>query len=97
MRLFGLEIRRAGDPNAPETAPQVRQRLHRLEIALSELEEHHSALAAAHAKLRNQFHGQKGGRPVAEPAQDNPLASIPVGDKAALRLAVGIRPVNRGA
>jgi hypothetical protein len=54
---------------------------------LLDLDARHGALQANHVKLRNQFHGQKGGRPVT-PEGDSAapqLALVPVGDKDALR------------
>lgn len=93
MRLLGLEIRRAVRSNDPENTLPLRQRVQRLEITLSELQELHSALSAAHAKLRNQFHGSKGGRPPSSTSDTvSSLVDIPHGDKASLRLALGLRP-----
>lgn len=66
------------------------QRLHRLEMALAQYAEHFAALQGAHVKLRNQFHGMKGGRPTA-----SSVSEIPHGDKAALRRALGVVPGAR--
>lgn len=89
MRLGPLHIsvRRASEV-AQET-PSVLQRLHRLEMALTQFSESHAQLQGAHMKLRNQFHGQSGGRPRrVEPGQDE----VPFGDKAALRRKLGVVP-----
>jgi len=64
------------------------ERVHRLEIALAQFSEQFAQLAGAHMKLRNQFHGSKGGRPV----QGSDLGEIPRGDKAALRRKLGVVP-----
>lgn len=90
MRIWGLEIRRRSDLTDDSDTPALRKRVQRLEIALTELEEAHAALAGAHMKLRNQFHGSKGGRPRGD---DSTPDAIPHGDKDALRRAAGIRPV----
>lgn len=90
MRILGLDIRRVRNVVDKEDTAPLRQRVQRLEIDLQELQEQFSALQGAHAKLRNQFHGSKGGRPP-EDAKGS-LDAIPHGDKAALRLAAGVRP-----
>jgi len=82
-----ISIRRASEV-AQET-PALHQRVHRLEIALSEFSEAFAALHGAHQKLRNQFHGSKGGRPA---ATGGDLSEIPHGDKAALRRKLGVVP-----
>lgn len=88
MRLGPLQIsvRRASEV-AQET-PALHERVHRLEIALHQFGEAFAALQGAHMKLRNQFHGAKGGRPAAP----GDVSSIPHGDKAALRRALGVVP-----
>jgi len=91
MRLLGLEIRRAGDPREAQDTESLRKRVQRLEIAFEELAEAHAGLHGAHVKLRNQFHGSKGGRPADAPAR---VDAIPVGDKVALRALAGIGPVR---
>lgn len=90
MRLGPLQIsvRRASEV-AQET-PSVLQRLHRLEMALHQYGEAFAALQGAHMKLRNQFHGAKGGRPAA--SSGGSISEIPHGDKAALRRALGVVP-----
>lgn len=94
MRLgpLHISIRRASEV-AQET-PTVLQRLHRLEIALGQFSESFAQLQGAHMKLRNQFHGSKGGRPAA-PGAPLPLDQVPRGDKAALRRALGVVPGTR--
>lgn len=89
VRLFGLQfsVRRVSE--ARQETPTLLQRVQRLEIAHNQLAEHFAALQGAHMKLRNQFHGAKGGRP---PGERTPLAEIPHGDKAALRRALGVVP-----
>lgn len=91
MRFMGLDIRRSLSPEQLAEEEPLRKRLHRLEIAFQEIVEHHNTLAGNHAKLRNQFHGAKGGRPP-DAERQSPLAAIPHGDKAALRRAMGVVP-----
>lgn len=93
MRLGPLTISVRRSSEIAQETPTLHQRVHRLEIALQEFSESHAALAGAHMKLRNQFHGSKGGRPVAERETD--LNRIPHGDKAALRKALGVVPGSR--
>ena len=90
MRLgpLTISVRRASE-TAQET-PNLHQRVHRLEMALHQYGEAFAALQGAHMKLRNQFHGAKGGRPPASGGGD--MAQIPHGDKAALRRALGVVP-----
>lgn len=90
MRLGPLiiSLRRASEV-AQET-PTLHQRVHRLEMALTQYSEAFAQLQGAHMKLRNQFHGAKGGRPVS--SSETPIAEIPHGDKAALRRALGVVP-----
>lgn len=93
MRIGPLifSVRRASEA-LPEP-PTLTQRVQRLEIAVLALDEKHEALAGHHMKLRNQFHGSKGGRPsAASQGGQIPLAEIPHGDKAALRRALGVVP-----
>jgi hypothetical protein len=92
MRLFGIDIsvRKAADVR--QETPALAQRVHRLEIALTQYAEAFATLQGAHVKLRNQFHGAKGGRPVA-----SDVNQVPFGDKAALRRALGVVPGSRFA
>lgn len=92
MRFLGLDIRRSLSPEQEAEEVPLRKRLHRLEIAFGELVEHHNALQAAHMKLRNQFNGWKGGRPRGDDDDKPALDRIPIGDKAALRRALGVVP-----
>jgi len=92
MRLFGLDIRLNRASETSEDSRTTRQRVHRLEMQLEELVEQIEALKGSHAKLRNQFNGAKGGRPAESERAERSIDKIPVGDKAALRNAVGIRP-----
>lgn len=94
MRIMGLDIRLARRVDDARKEEPLRARVQRLEIALAELVEHHNALAGAHGKLRNQFHGAKGGRPASQSPQ-LPLDAVPHGDKAALRRVMGIVPGSR--
>ncbi len=89
MRLGPLHIsfRRASEV-AQET-PTLHQRVHRLEMALHQYGEAFAALQGAHMKLRNQYHGSKGGRPV---GSADSVADVPRGDKAGLRRALGVVP-----
>ncbi len=89
MRLGPLHISVRRAREVAQETPTVLQRLHRLEMAHGQLVEHFSALSGAHQKLRNQFHGSKGGRPPAEPGS---VSEIPRGDKEALRRALGVVP-----
>jgi len=91
MRILGLDIRRALSPEQEQEEAPLRKRVHRLEMALTELVEKHNTLAGNHLKLRNQFNGAKGGRPAASEKPET-LSSIPHGDKAALRRALGVVP-----
>jgi len=90
MRLGPLHIsvRRASE--AAQETPTLHQRVHRLEMALAEFSEAFTALQGAHMKLRNQFHGAKGGRPVS--SSETSIADVRFGDKAALRKALGVVP-----
>lgn len=92
MRFLGLDISRSKPPQTPAEEPKLRDRVQRLEIALTELEEQHAALAGAHAKLRNHYHGSRGGAPGQGKLALASSDGIPVGDKAALRLYAGIKP-----
>lgn len=89
MRLGPLHIsvRRASEVS--QETPNLHQRVHRLETALLQFSEALATLQGHHVKLRNQFHGSKGGRPPGQPAS---VAEIPHGDKAALRRALGVVP-----
>lgn len=99
MRLFGLDIRLKSEVEKDVDAPSTRARVQRLEIAFGELVEHFSKLQAAHAKLRNQYHGSQGGRPSVRSSTqgDLPLDAVPLGDKAGLRRALGVVPSSRFA
>jgi len=90
MRLGPLTISIRKSSEAVQETPNLHQRVHRLEIALAQFSEAFATLQGAHMKLRNQFHGGKGGRP----PQQTPSAvgDIPHGDKAALRRALGVVP-----
>jgi len=90
MRLGPLHVsfRRASEV-AQET-PTLHQRVHRLEMALLQHLERFAALEGAHMKLRNQFHGAKGGRPVSNSETD--VSAVPRGNKEALRRALGVVP-----
>lgn len=87
MKLFGLDISKARSKETPADLQALSMRIQRLEMAFNQFVEHFTALQGAHAKLRNQFHGAKGGRPAhAEPSGN--VSSIPFGDKRALRAAL---------
>lgn len=88
MRLGPLHISLRRASEVAQETPNLHERVHRLEIALHQFSESFAALQGAHLKLRNQFHGAKGGRPAAS----GDVSSIPHGDKAALRRALGIVP-----
>lgn len=90
MRLFGIDISVRRSTEAAQETPALRQRVQRLEMAMNEFSEAFAALQGAHMKLRNQFHGQKGGRPVSN--GETGASSVPFGDKAALRRALGVVP-----
>jgi len=68
--------KRASEPVAAPSEWDVE--LKRLVIAVRGLQDELSQLQGHHLKLRKQFDGSKGGRPVTDDAP-------PVGDKAALR------------
>ncbi len=87
MRLGPLDISIRKTSETRQETPTLHQRVHRLEIALHEFSEAFATLQGHHMKLRNQFHGAKGGRPVTNNVQE-----IPHGDKAALRRALGVVP-----
>lgn len=91
MRIFGLDIQRTGELRGADLRRELRERVHRLEIAHSELVEHFNALQGAHAKLRGIVHGDRSARPASQ-ARQLPLDQIPHGDKAALRRALNIVP-----
>lgn len=87
MRIGPLTISFRRTSEVVQETPTLHQRVHRLEIALHEFSEAFATLQGAHMKLRNQFHGQKGGRP-----PSGNVSEIPHGDKAALRRALGVVP-----
>lgn len=95
MRLFGIDISRSKPLQTPPEEPKLRERVQRLEIALSDLEEQHAALAGAHAKLRNHYHGSRGGSPGQGKLNLATSDGIPVGDKVALRAYAGITPGSK--
>lgn len=64
------------------------QRIHRLEIANSQLKERCDLLEGQLETLRARWKGDRGGRPRKDGPPD--LESIPQGDKASLRRALGI-------
>jgi len=64
--------------------------LHRLEIQHRQLRDHFVLLDAQQEKLAGRLDGRRGGRPRAQPGAD--LETIPRGDKAALRAALGVVP-----
>jgi len=90
MRLGPLTISLRKSSEVAQETPNLHQRVHRLEMALLQFGERFDALQGAHMKLRNQFHGSKGGRPVSN--SETPISQIPRGDKAALRRALGVVP-----
>ena len=90
MRLFGIDISVRKASEVSQETPSLHQRVHRLEMALGQYSEAFAALQGAHMKLRNQFHGAKGGRPVSE--RETGTANVPRGDKEALRRALGVVP-----
>jgi len=92
MRLGPLTFTVRRTKEVSQETPTLHQRVHRLEIALLQHLEAFATLQAAHVKLRNQFHGAKGGRPPGEPVS---IREIPHGDKAALRRALGVVPGAR--
>lgn len=96
MRIGPLQITLRRAPETAQDEPALRQRVHRLEIALAELVDQVSTLQGQHLKLRKQFDGSKGGRP--RSGSQNEVLSldeIPHGDKAALRRALGVVPGQR--
>lgn len=94
MRILGLHVSIRRASQVAQETPTLRQRVQRLEIALTEFSEAFTQLSGAHAKLRNQFHGSRGGRPREDDAPTG-LNAVPVGDKAALRRALGVVPGAR--
>jgi hypothetical protein len=94
MRIFGLDIQRAGDLRGAEVAASTRERLHRLEIAHSEMVDHFNKLQARVAKVTGKVYGDTGGRPASHQGT-LPLDRVPHGDKAALRRALGVVPGSR--
>lgn len=85
-----LAFFRSPVPTDTQDLALVQARVQRLEIAQRELQETVVQLIGHHNKLRNQFHGEKGGRPSQSRAAS--LDDIPRGDKAALRKALGVVP-----
>jgi hypothetical protein len=67
--------------------------MHRLEIDQRKLRDHFVLLDAQQEKLAGRLDGRRGGRPRAD--QPRSLDEIPLGDKAALRAALGVVPGNR--
>jgi hypothetical protein len=70
----------------------VEDAVHTLNKRMVELEELHSALSGAHAKLRNKFYGELSG--LASQNRKPGIDNIPHGDKAALRRALGVVPAG---
>jgi len=83
MRIFGLDISRKIVPAAAVDHSELELEVKRLVIAVRGLQDELSQLQGHHLKLRKQFDGSKGGRPVNGSGDD--VDSVPVGDKAALR------------
>lgn len=73
-------------------AEEAEERLHRLEIAHQQLKERFDLLEEQSERLRGRLDGARGGRPPKQAAPSNDLSSIPVGDKVALRRALGVAP-----
>jgi hypothetical protein len=72
-------------------ADALRKRVLRLETDLKDLSDLHNALDSRHQKLSGQFHGARGGRGHRSEANGDGVSAIPLGDKDALRAAVGLR------
>lgn len=85
MKMLGLDISRVSKRETEPEEPQLRARVQRLEIDLAELAERLVTLEGHFNKLRGIVHGDRGAK-VAKPG----LQSIPFGDKAALRAALGV-------
>jgi hypothetical protein len=77
-----------------EFIQELDQKCRRLEIETRSLRDELSQLQGHHLKLRKQFDGSKGGRPIED------IQRVPFGDKAALRRALGVAhaaPASREA
>lgn len=61
------------------------ERIHRLEIAHRTYTERLEVLESSQDRLWAKWKGDRGGRPRGVSADPDPLAAIPIGDKAALR------------
>jgi len=86
--MFGL-IRVKRIRGLLEQNVEMLERIHRLEIAHKQLVEAQELLQGQHNSLRAKVVGSMGGRP---PKNVTPLSEIPLGDKAALRRAMGLVP-----
>lgn len=92
MRVFGLTITRKPAREPSSSLLELSDQVKRLVIEVRTLQDELSQLQGHHLKLRKQFDGSKGGRPVGSGAQRSDLDTIPTGDKAALRAYAGLRP-----
>jgi len=92
MRLFGLTITRKPARAPSSSLLELHDQVQRLVIELRAVQDELSQLQGHHLKLRKQFDGSKGGRPVGSGAPRGALDEIPTGDKAALRAYAGLRP-----
>jgi hypothetical protein len=88
--VWQFSVRRASE--AAQETPHLHERVHKLELALVHFSEAFASLQGAHMKLRNQFHGAKGGRPAQSVQSEVGTSDIPYGDKAKLRRALGVVP-----
>lgn len=94
MLKFFLHRREIRDSGARADIQDLRERLHRLEIARGELEDRHEQLKGHFEKLRSMFHGDRtpaaNSRKARTPSPPGvvPLDEIEHGDKAALRRAL---------
>lgn len=88
MRIFGIDIQRAGDLRGADLRKELRERVHRLEIAHSELVEHFNLLQGAHAKLRSIVHGDRSVR-TGSRSGGSDVDPATITDKAQLRMVLG--------
>jgi predicted RNase H-like nuclease (RuvC/YqgF family) len=89
--LFGSKPASDASETVIFDVSKLKERVHRLETELREQTDELSQLKGHHLKLRKQFDGSKGGRP----NEGGRLSDVPVGDKQALRRALGVVPGAR--
>ncbi len=89
MRIFGLTITTKPVRQPSAVLQELHDQVQRLVIDLRTVQDELSQLQGHHLKLRKQFDGSKGGRPV---GSVRGVDEIPIGDKVSLRAYAGLTP-----